>query len=125
MFDYQGWVERAQKFVVETVPHVPHDDCSTHADIAPPLTDIQLQQLQVEVGRPLPLELQRFWLMASRHCDCRYVLETEEGVYAGGAAFTNALKLSDDLFDCREWADIVASWPDDPTLWLHSSPFSS
>lgn len=123
MFDYKGWVERAQKFVIEAVPSVPHDDCSICADIAPPLTQQQLEQLQTEVGRPLPLELQRFWLTASRHCHCHYVLETEEKIYIGGAAFTDALKLSEDLFDCGEWADIVASWPDDPTLWLHSIPF--
>lgn len=125
MFDYRGWVERAHKFVTEAVPLVPHNDCSIHAELAPPLTLQELQQVQTEGGRPLPLELQNFWLTASKQCDCSYVLETEEKIYAGGATFIDVLKLADELIECGVWADIVASWPDDPTLWLHSIPFCS
>jgi|GEM_PF-2595289 len=124
MFDYKGWVERAQKFVTEVAPQAPHDECRACANIAPPLTELQLQQLQTKTGQPLPLELQRFWLTASQHCDCSYYLEIiEDKRYYGGAAFINALTLAQEISNCHDWADGLDDDPEMQAFWLQSIPF--
>lgn len=124
MFDYKGWVERAKKFVDETVPGMPHDDYSIRAEIAPPLTVQQLEELQAKVEQPLPLELQRLWVTASRHCDCSYSFEIDEDKnYYGGAAFSDALTLSQEISNCRDWADGFEEYPEQEAYWLQSFPF--
>lgn len=129
MFDYTGWVQRAEAFIKNVALFGNCDELRVEIAIEPPLNDSELQQLQANFKMPLPLELQRFWTTASRHCDCSYYVENDAGIFYGDPSFLNAVELPKETVSCRNWAEGWAdSCPEDPAqeaLWLQSIPFIS
>lgn len=125
MFDYVSWVQRAEAFIKNVAQFENCDELQTEIAIAPPLTASELQQLQENFKKPLSLELQRFWMTASRHCHWHCYLENDSGTFYSAPTFLDATELLEETAICRDWADGCSEDPAQEALWLQSVPFIS
>lgn len=137
-FDYQAWVQGAASFVHEVARlDARFDEITTEVSVQPPLSVLELEQLETEIGCSLPEGLRRLWLEASRHCMCHYVcgdakagalyrieqIFSDDNALYGGASFVDAQTLPECIADCREWAEFDD--PEQNAFWLNSVPFIS
>lgn len=120
--DYKSWVERAQNFTQRVSQLAARFDLVEIENVvAPLLSTEELGVLLSKIDDVVPLQLQQFWLTASRHCACRYVLEGEEN-YSGGANFFDAVELPQHISDCRRWAEGL-EFEEDAAIWNRALPF--
>lgn len=123
MFDYAGWLQRVEAFIKYVAQFENCDELQTEIGITPPLTESELQQLQANFKEPLPLELQRFWTTASRHCHWHCYLENDSGTFYSAPTFLDATELLEETAICRDWADGCSEDSAQEALWLQSVPF--
>ncbi len=136
--DMEGWIHRAAAFT-ETLPRrirtgtVEVDGPS----VEPPLSDAECRHLEASLTRGLPTVMNDLLTRGSRSCDCRYVyapaadtLPKMEEVFPynewiyGGARFCSAEQIPYHVFNCGDWAEAFAEFPEDQRMWATAFPLA-
>jgi len=137
MFDYAGWVRRAQSFTSELDAHR-LGEWEFESEIAPPMDEQSIINLERTLSRDLPGPLRGFFKQGSRCLECRYVwtpagasvnpmhdlFPSQGGYIYGGARLCDALDLPEMLKECEMSAESFQKSPEQEAFWLNALPFA-
>lgn len=135
-FDYTGWVARAQAFMSGLGSLSYTEVRSAHVTAA--ATEADMQALERELGRTIPLSLRTFFTRGASSLDCGYTMQPEgqaldrlhdvlpdiSRIY-GGPRLGPVSELAEFSRAVREWAEEtwVAESPEERLIWDSALPF--
>lgn len=136
MMDYAQWMNRAIAFV-ESLRDFP-GVAKIEIEVAPPLSDAEIDELGRNCRLPIPDSLRQFWRQASGHCNAKYWLDTPDdfreqmkvafpkwsgSYFWGGPEFESSSDMAAWTYDFTLLANqFKEEFPRDARLWEHTIP---